>query len=375
MGERWLTVAGFGTWLVTGLPTTIRFFSGDLSPAQTVVWAITFPLFGLAFGVMCFDLPSIRGRTFVRLSLLVVQAVSGLAMVAISSDAFPAATLVIVAGQLDEVVPRAAMAWVLVQTVALGAIALRTGRPMLALAFAGAFGGFQVFALATAALATRERRAREDLARVNAELVSTRERLAEGSRIAERLRISRDLHDTLGHHLTALSLQLDVASRLSDGKAADHVRQAYAITRLLLSDVRDVVSEMRTSNTFDLGRAIHALVAESQGPAVHLELPEVLELEHGAQADALMKCVQEIVTNTRRHAAATNLWIRVETTAEGISLHARDDGRGADRLVFGHGLTGMRERFEQLSGRIDFHARAGQGFEVRGFLPKAHVPS
>ena len=102
---------------------------------------------------------------------------------------------------------------------------------------AGGVGGVRRlpdFALATTLLAERERAAREELARANAELIATRALMVESSRASERLRISRDLHDTLGHHLTALSLQLDVASRLADGRAAEHIQQAHAIARLLL---------------------------------------------------------------------------------------------------------------------------------------------
>src|SRR4030095_15871945 len=108
-----------------------------------------------------------------------------------------------------------------------------------------------------------EAAARDELATVNRELLSTRALLAESSRVEERLRISRDLHDTLGHHLTALSLQLDVASRLTEGKAADHVRQAHAIAKLLLSDVRNVVSELRGSARVDITQAIRSLAADA----------------------------------------------------------------------------------------------------------------
>lgn len=373
--ERWLTIAGFGTWLVSGLPTFIDIARGVASPLTMVVWAIAFPLFGVAFGLMCLERPGFWRALPVRRVLLVLQAAAGLALVLTGTDAFPAATLVIVAGQLDELAPRIAMPWVIVQTAILAMVGLRYGGPFTSLAFAGAFGGFQLFALATATLASRERLAREELSRAHSELLATRALFAESSRVAERLRISRDLHDTLGHHLTALSLQLDVTSRLAEGKAAEHAQQAHAITRLLLADVRDVVSELRDSSRFDPGRAIRTLAAASGPLAVHLDLPDVLGIDEGARADALVKCVQEIITNTTRHAAARNLWIHIEPEKDGIALHARDDGRGVRTIAPGNGLTGMRERFEAFAGRVEFRAGQGRGFEVHGFIPNPRGPS
>ena len=346
-----------------------------MDPGAIPVWVCGFAAFGLAFGLMCLQRPGFWRARPARLALLAIQTCAGLAMLGSANDVFPASTLVVVAGQLDEFSPRIAVPWVVAQTVALGILGLPYAKPIVAVAIAGAFGGFQLFALAMASLTVRERRAREELARVNSELLATRALLAESSRIAERLRISRDLHDTLGHHLTALSLQLDVASRLADGKAAGHVQQAHAITRLLLSDVRDVVSQLRSSGRFDLAEAIRALAAESGPLAIHLNLPDALDIDEEAQADALLKCVQEIITNTTRHAGARNLWIHVEPNAEGIALHARDDGRGAGALALGNGLTGMRERFEEYAGRVDSRASDGRGFEVHGFMPKPRLAS
>ena len=104
--------------------------------------------------------------------------------------------------------------------------------------------------------------------------------------------------------------------------------------------------------------------------AVHLDVPDVLEIDRGADTDALLKCVQEIITNTTRHADARHLWIRVESDAERITLHARDDGGGATAFAIGQGLTGMRERFEECGGRVEFHGGDGRGFEVHGFMPR-----
>jgi signal transduction histidine kinase len=305
----------------------------------------------------------------VRVFLLALQSIAGLAMTGTAPDIFPAATLVVVAGQLDDMPQRVAATWIVVQTVALAVISVMVVRPVLALAIAGSFGGFQTFAYVTASLTRREQLARQELSRAHEELLATRALLAESSRNEERLRISRDLHDTLGHHLTALSLQLDVASRLTDGKAAEHVHQAHAITRLLLSDVRGVVSELRTSTRIALGRAIRGLARGSSAFAIHVDVPDGLEIDEGARADALLKCVQEIITNTTRHAAARNLWIVLGRDDGSITLHARDDGRGATAIHAGNGLTGMRERFEALGGGIEFHTAAGRGFEVRGVMP------
>ena len=144
--------------------------------------------------------------------------------------------------------------------------------------------------------------------RSTAELLGTRALLAESSRVEERLRISRDLHDTLGHHLTALSLQLDVAARLSEGKPADHIRQAHAITRLLLSDVRDVVSRLReTSHSTSRRPFVRRSAGHDEGIAIHLDLPDALSVDDTSRAETLLRCVQEIITNTARHAQARNL--------------------------------------------------------------------
>jgi signal transduction histidine kinase len=224
----------------------------------------------------------------------------------------------------------------------------------------GAFAGFQMFAVSTAWLTRSESLARQALARTNAELTATRELLAENSRVSERLRIARDLHDTLGHHLTALSIQLDVASRLTDGAAAAHIREAHAVAKL---------RTLREGRHIDVAQALHALASVPGTLDIHLEMPERLDLEDSAQAHALLRCVQEIITNTTRHASAKHLWITIAQRPEGVDLRARDDGRGADVLEWGNGLRGMRERFEEYAGRVEVSSAAGRGFEVRAFMP------
>jgi signal transduction histidine kinase len=370
--ESWLKIAGFGTWIVSSSVTLTAIARGDMPWAQAGPWLAAFVMFGLSFALVCW-LP--RRTRAVSVTLLAVQAIAALAMVGLARDTLCAALLVVVAGQTPAYFStRGAVTWSLVQTVLLALVLVWAveGVSLLAvLAVSAAFGGFKVFAVTTAMLADRERASREELASANAELHATRALVAESSRAAERLRISRDLHDTLGHHLAALSLQLDVASRLADPRAAEHIHQAHAIARLLLADVRDVVSQMRDSSSVDMADAIRRLVPAPGSLDVHLDMPSTLGVLEPERAHAIVRWVQEVTTNAMRHAQARNLWITVTDGPDGVRMHARDDGRGAGAVSWGNGLRGMRERFEALAGRVDVETRAGGGFEVRGVMPRS----
>jgi signal transduction histidine kinase len=378
-GQKWLNVAAIGTWLVCAIYPLTAMSGEPFTVWPAGVWITAFLAYGVA--LMAFlGLPVMTPGRFgphFPVALAGLQSVTGLLMNVISSHhwggtGIGAAMLVIVAAEIPYILPyRIVWLWIVAQTLLMtGLFWPRDAQALMnVVSFGIAMGGFQLFAAASSMLARREQAAREKLAAANTELHATRALLAENSRAAERLRISRDLHDTLGHHLTALSLQLDVASRISDGKATEHVRQAHAITRLLLADVRDVVSTLRDGRRADVVQVIRALAVESAGVTIHLDLPESLAVGDAARADALIRCVQEIITNAARHSQAHNLWIQLAIRADGIALDARDDGRGATSIDCGHGLKGMRERFEEHAGHVEFGWGQGAGFRVHGFLP------
>ena len=117
--------------------------------------------------------------------------------------------------------------------------------------------GFSAFTYITSLVARQQADSREEQRRLNSELRATRTLLTESSRIAERMRISRELHDLVGHHLTALSLNLEVASHLaSGGGAASTCARRKSVAKLLLSDVREVVSQLRDDDAIDLTEAL-----------------------------------------------------------------------------------------------------------------------
>ena len=129
------------------------------------------------------------------------------------------------------------------------------------------------------------------------------------SRVNERTRISRELHDLLGHHLTALSLNLEVAGHLSEGRVQEHVQQAHTLAELLLTDVREAVSQLREGGAIDLAAALRPLAENVPRWTIHMDIEDPLTLDDPERAHVLLRCTQEIITNAVRHAGARNLWI------------------------------------------------------------------
>lgn len=233
-----------------------------------------------------------------------------------------------------------------------------------------AWFGFQVFAILLTHVARSEALGRLDLVERNLQLLSTRQMLAERTRADERLRLARDLHDGLGHHLTALSLNLEAAQHAEGAAAGEHLGRAKAVTRALLDEVRATVTSERDERVQPM-RAIRTLVEAIDEPAIHLDGPEDVSLADAAHTEALLRVVQEVVTNAMRHGQARNVWITLRQSPGQIDLEGRDDGIGAASWDDGNGLRGMRERLLLLGGSLDVRSTPGLGFEVQAHLPHA----
>jgi signal transduction histidine kinase len=231
------------------------------------------------------------------------------------------------------------------------------------------YAGFSGFVFVTSLVARQQAQAREDQRRLNAELRATRALLAESARINERTRISRELHDLLGHHLTALSLNLEVAGHLAEGKAQEHVNQAHTLARLLLSDVREAVSRLRDDDAIDMAATLLPLADNVPGLEIAMEMPSPFLLDDPERAHVLLRCTQEIITNAVRHAHAKQLRLCYQLGGGMVTLQARDDGRGADSPQNGNGLRGIRERLAAYGGKVDITTAAGRGFAVDIRMP------
>ncbi|MGB6275527.1 MAG: histidine kinase, partial [Rhodococcus sp. (in: high G+C Gram-positive bacteria)] len=245
-------------------------------------------------------------------------------------------------------------------------VAIRGGRISEIALIASIYGALQVASALSVTAQLRQARLRRELAVAHAELRTASALLDDSSRADERLRIARELHDVLGHQLTALSLELEVASHQVPGPAREHVVRARTIARDLLGDVRATVGEVR-SRTPVLGESLDRLVAQLPEPVVHLTVDPDIRVDE-ARAVAVMRCVQEMITNTIRHANADEMWIEVTADPAGaLSVSVRDDGRASADFEPGHGLQGIRERIEGLGGTVTFSV--DRGFAVQATVP------
>jgi signal transduction histidine kinase len=363
--------SGLLIWLVLGLPAIDRSTrGGQETPASWAGWIACYFLFGIAY---YFGSTERSLAAAFRINAIVLQSLCVLGMIVSFQNYFTGFLMVIVAWQVAFYFPvRVAGIWTVLQTAA-AIVALEPHWHMgWRWAVTSSVVGLEAFAIIAGMLLAKEVAARDELLLLNIELSSTRDLLKEGSRVDERMRIARELHDVLGHHLAALSIQLEHAVHVATDSVRPDIEAAQSSTRQMLSEVRSVVSSMRTSEHLDLAPILNSLAKRVLSPKISLDLPQCLALADSARTHAVLRCVQEIITNTVKHSGATHLWITIAVVDGTIEVSARDDGRATRPTLPGAGLTGMKERFESFGGHVEFRSQPDAGFVLRAHLP-AHA--
>ena len=236
---------------------------------------------------------------------------------------------------------------------------------MLALPYAA----IEVLVLAASVAFEREQAVRTELAGAHQELQALGPVLEEGSRNAERVRLSRELHDATGHRLTALALQLEVAFHATEGQVRARIETAQQVVRELIDDMHRIVQATDLTDSEGLARALRELAHNFPRPLVHLSLPERLRVLDAERAHVLLRCSQEILTNSARHSGAQNLWLELTQGDTALQLRARDDGTVTGGLRAGAGLRGMQGRFEGLGGTLRYQPAPQGGLEIVASLP------
>jgi len=195
--------------------------------------------------------------------------------------------------------------------------------------------------------------------------------------VEERNRLSREMHDSLGHRLTAAVVQLEGAERLipSDpARAAGMVRAMREELKEALAELRHMVAALRSEGP-PLDAALRRLAERFEtntGLPVRLQLPLDLPLLPQAHELALYRAAQEGLTNVQRHAAARHVRLGLALAEGGIWLTVSDDGQGTAPGAVregGFGLRGLRERAAPLGGQLDWSSTPGEGTQLSLWLP------
>jgi signal transduction histidine kinase len=225
------------------------------------------------------------------------------------------------------------------------------------------------FMFAIGYLAAAEKRGRAALAIANSELAAMQMLLEDTVRGSERMRIARDLHDVIGHHLTAQSLHLELALHKASGDVVPPVKTAHDMSRNLLHEVRRIVDVEHRIQPINLRQALETLCAGIPRLSIELSFDQSLEIGESAVAHAVFCMAQEAISNAARHSEATKLRVSVFADDGGVVLEVSDNGKGSGRAEYGNGLRDMRERVEGLRGRFQAGDRHEGGFGLHAWMP------
>lgn len=224
---------------------------------------------------------------------------------------------------------------------------------------------------------------KEKLDRLNNELLNANKLLEEKNKkikelaiFEERNRIAREIHDSVGHHLTGLVMNLDFCEKIAAGKpsmAAEQISKCRMLAKDCLSEIRRSVKALKpvAVESNNLMSSLNELVTGSMEKFsidVALKISGEVYITKPEFDAAVYRACQEAVTNSVRHGNSTNIQIDIEYGEKEFVLSVSDNGKGCQKINMGSGLTGMKERFEQFDGVVEFDS-------VHGFSIKITVPA
>ena len=240
-----------------------------------------------------------------------------------------------------------------------------------------------VFVVVFTRIAVNERQARAEVERLVAEVGEANRKLREYAAqvdelatVRERNRLAREIHDSLGHYLTVVNVQIEAARAVIDDRerSLDVLRKAQTLTQDGLAEVRRSVAALRstTAEHRPLSEVLQLLVNECRSAGIDARLAiEGIPRDLSSQVElTLYRAAQEGLTNVRKHARATRATLTLDySKPDAIRLVIEDDGIGGDGDAGGFGLLGVRERALLLEGEVHIHRSAEGGFALEVELP------
>jgi signal transduction histidine kinase len=241
-----------------------------------------------------------------------------------------------------------------------------------------------VFVILFTLIAVREHEARDKVEQLAVELQEANRQLrayaaqaGELAALKERNRMAREIHDGLGHYLTAINMQIEAGRAVLERDRAlglDAISKAQGLAQEGLSEVRRSVATLRTSplENRPLSEAVRDLVDECQAAGLDVRYEVRGEARPlTPQSDlALYRAAQEGLTNLRKHAGASRAEVCLDFgDPSAVCLAVRDDGVGAADTDSGFGLVGIRERVHLLGGVLRIETAPGEGFVLEVEVP------
>jgi signal transduction histidine kinase len=239
-----------------------------------------------------------------------------------------------------------------------------------------ALGLFFVLQLANSLLT--EQKMRQQLTLAHEQLREYALRIEDLAAVQERNRIARDIHDSLGHALTALNVQLQTAAKLwqiDPTQAQSFLTQAQRLGTTAMKEVRKSVAALRADaqEQEPLETVIYSLVEDfCQGTGISVCTNINVDIYLSSQVvKTLYRIAQEALTNICKYAYATKVQIKLYTSPEKVYLTVEDNGRGfcLDSQKTGFGLQGMRERVAALKGDFQIQTAPKTGCRISVELP------
>ncbi len=379
-----LSAAAYLTTLAVFL-VAVFFVLRNNDEIQLAVVVAIFVTFTILESVLMLASP----RLFVRRILFGVQAVlAGMLFFSLpSSSGVAAIMLVLLAAQaFFSFDSPEQLIWGGVFLVEIFVLMFLTVDPLDALLTGLIYAGIFAFMLAIARALQREQTVRAESERLAAELENANAQLraytihAQDLAVAqERTRMAREIHDSLGHHLTVLSVQLQAASKLIERepvRAAEQIEKSRRIVAQALQDVRHSVNALRDGSPLDaydmqaLPRLVHDF-GNATGIQTTYAAPEQMPARAPAQMLTLYRAVQEGLTNAQKHTNATRIDVHIVCADQNLDVRIQDNGSNAPNAdaAPGFGLVGLSERVALLGGTMRAGPRTEGGFELRVELP------
>lgn len=217
----------------------------------------------------------------------------------------------------------------------------------------------------------------QELQIANATLQAYSEKMEELTISKERTRIAQQLHDSIGHYLIALNMNLEYADTIVDkepAKAKLAINKSHDITKECMVDLRKTVAllaEERYSK--NLQQALHEIFdnfCETNQIKFELDMDAAMEQVDSDIKNCIYKTVQECITNGIKHGKATYFSIKIHASSHQISFDIYNNGDGCETIIKSKGILGIEDRIEGLGGKVKFNSNDRPGFRVEAIIPQ-----